>query len=548
MKNYQKILAAAMAALMMTSCADGNTDSSSVTEASADNTVVTESTAAPESTANAAIDNYLTKADSVPLLSIQTVNQNADVMDFVTKPVNDYVSSQIATWTPGYIKPPAPYYEACTVTLTDTDGSVLTNNQTAKVKVRGNWTTNYAKKPLRIKFDTKQNLLGMNNGGEMKNWILLAEYKDGSMLRNKTALAIADELFGSDGLYCADSQFVEVEINGQYWGMYLLTEQQQVNPDRVNITEPPVDYQGTDIGYFLEFDGYYSNEDSQHSFYVDYADNAPLVPFDGNEGSGKTMTCLPEKSSDRKKNIGISIKSDIYSQEQHDFIANYVNNVYKIMYAAAYEDKALVFDAEFRSISETAEITPQEAVDRVVDLASLADTYIISELTCDADIYWSSFFMDADFGAAGSKKLRFEAPWDFDSAMGNKDRCADGKGFYAANIVPDVNGNEYETINPWLAVLMNEEWFREIIREKWSAFYDSGAFDRAYEMIDNDKTQLSKAFERNYLRWNNLVNNSEFSNELSKEAAACRTHEQAADYLNEWLHNRVAFLNGYWHK
>ena len=148
MKSYQKILAAAMAALMMTSCSDNNGSSGSDTDTS----IVT------ETTVNTPIGDYMTNADCVPLLSINTVSQSENVLDFVTKPVNDYVSSQIATWTPGYKKPPAPYYEACTVTLTDTNGSVLTNNQTANVKVRGNWTTNYAKKPLRIKFDTKQNL------------------------------------------------------------------------------------------------------------------------------------------------------------------------------------------------------------------------------------------------------------------------------------------------------------------------------------------------------------------------------------------------------
>ena len=302
MKNYQKILAAAMAALMMTSCSDNNGSSGSDTDTS----IVT------ESTANAPIGDYMTNADCVPLLSINTVSQSENVLDFVTKPVNDYVSSQIATWTPGYksrllpITKPAPSLHRHRRLCADkqSDG-----------KCQSPWKLDHKlrKKPLRIKFDTKQNLLGMNDGGEMRNWFLLAEYKDGSMLRNKTALSIASELYGSSGLYCADSRFVEVEINGQYWGMYLLTEQQQVNPDRVNITEPAVDYQGTDIGYFLEFDGYYSNEDTLHSFYVNYADNAPLVPFDGsNDGGGKTITCLPEKAGDRKKNIGISIKSDIY--------------------------------------------------------------------------------------------------------------------------------------------------------------------------------------------------------------------------------------------
>ena len=101
---------------------------------------------------------------------------------------------------------------------------------------------------------------------------------------------------------------------------------------------------------------------------------------------------------DAKKPVGISIKSDIYSQEQHDFIEGFVNNVFRIMYEAAYHDRAFVFDDAYGSIHETDTITPRQAVESVVDVQSLVDMYIISELTCDADIYWSSFFMDARRG------------------------------------------------------------------------------------------------------------------------------------------------------
>ena len=185
----------------------------------------------------------------MPLLSIETKNQDPDVMDFVTKPVNRFVAESIASWTPGYTVPEEPYYEDCTITLTDTDSTVLFNDVNAQVKVRGNWTTSYDKKPLRIKFEQKQNILGLNNGAEMKNWLLLAEYKDASMLRNKAALSIARELLKEDGLYAADAELVEVEINNQYWGVYLLIEQQQVNPSRINITEPAPNYTGTDIAF-----------------------------------------------------------------------------------------------------------------------------------------------------------------------------------------------------------------------------------------------------------------------------------------------------------
>jgi len=421
------------AALLAGCAAEGSSDNSSDTINETTNVTDTSAEATTIQDDKADTD---TISENLPVLSIETVDQSPDVMDFVYLPVSEHVSEAIASWTPGYDMPPAPYYEDCSVTLTSPDGSLLIPPSEAKVKVRGNWTTNYPKKPLRIKFSEKQEIPGLNEGNSFKNWVLLAEYKDGSMLRNKAALYAAREILGADGYYAADSDLVQVVINGEYMGLYLLTEMQQTAKGRVDINEPERDYTGTDIGYFLEYDGYFLNEDELHRFPLDLADNAPLTPYDGKGGSGITVQCLPESDYDDKNAAGITIKSDIYSQEQHDFIADRINNTYRIMYEAAYNHKAYVFGEDQRSISETSEITPRQAVENVVDVKSLVDMYIISELTCDADIYWSSFYMDIDMSAEGSGKLRFEAPWDFDSAMGNRDRCIDGQGFYASNISP----------------------------------------------------------------------------------------------------------------
>lgn len=235
-------------------------------------------------------------------------------MSFVTKPISRYVAESMASWTPGFKVPAEPYYEACSITLTDKDNSVLIDCADADVKVRGNRTTAYDKKPLRIKFSEKQNMLGLNDGNEFKNRLLLAEYKDFSMLRNKTAFQLADELLGKDGYYTADSEFVEVRINGEYRGVYLLTEQQQIGKGRIDINEPEKDYTGSDIGYLLEYDGYYNNEEPLYSFRVNYHHNAPLTPYDGKGGSGKTA--LP--FSNGKNDVGFTIKNDIYSKEQHE--------------------------------------------------------------------------------------------------------------------------------------------------------------------------------------------------------------------------------------
>lgn len=484
----------------------------------------------------------------LPVLAIETKHRDAGATDFVTEPVASFVAESL--FSPESM-PPAPYYEECTVTLKSGDGKQLLKPCDAQVKVRGNWSSRYPKKSLRIKFDKKRNLLGLNDGAEQKNWVLLAEYKDISMLRDKAALSLSREILGADGLYAADADFVRVTINGEYWGVYLLADMQQVSPHRVNITEPKEGYTGTDIGYFLEYDGYYVYEDPLESFPLDFAGNAPLRIYDGNPDCQITCCPLPVSEADPKEPVGITIKSDIYSQEQHDFIENFINQTYRILYEAAYHQKAFVFDDAYREISETDALTPRQAVESVVDIQSLVDMYIISELTCDADLYWSSFFMDVDFGPGGDRKLRFEAPWDFDSAMGNRDRCLDGTGFYACNLIPDVKGGpeqggEYFTVNPWLTVLAYEDWYQDLIRETWARIRESGALERACALITEDSAALQREFKKNYKKWDNIRQNKLFAYELSEPARDCRTEAEAAAFLLRWLTARIDFLDSCW--
>lgn len=528
MRNKYKAVLVLALSLMLCSCAD--------------RTPVIENTDNGEAGAN--ISEVSDSEHVMPVLSVVTADGDNK---FATDPVDGYVSQMISTWTPGYKIPPEPYSVDCTVTLSDEKENVIFDSAAGTIKVRGNWTTNYDKKPFRLEFAEKQSMPGMNGENTFKNWILLSEYKDASMLRNKSALELSDAILGEDGLYASDAEFVEVYLNNEYWGVYLLAETQQINKNRVNITKAEKDYKGTDIGYLLEFDGLFFNEKPLQQFHVDYHDNAGLKPF-GEKESSRLISCLPKNSNDDVKDIGFSVKNKLYSQEQHDFIASYVNGVYNIMYEAAYNKKAFVFNDKFTEIVSTDKITPEEAVRNVVDIDSLADMYIISELTCDADLYWSSFYMTADFGENGNKKLTFQAPWDFDSAMGNKSRCPDGKGFYASGIIPDVNAMEYETINPWLAVLSYEDWYQDAVKEKWTALYDKGVFSNVIGMIDSDTAKYSSAFERNIKKWGISTKDDSVLTELSKEAAGCTTQGEASAVLKEWLGNRVEFMNSYWHK
>lgn len=102
-----------------------------------------------------------------------------------------------------------------------------------QIKGRGNSTWNQPKKPYRLKFDKKANVFGM---GKNKHWVLLANYLDTSLLRNK----IAYDLSGAMGSTYISSVHVDLVINGSKRGNYQLGEHIRVDDDRV----PVFDWEG----------------------------------------------------------------------------------------------------------------------------------------------------------------------------------------------------------------------------------------------------------------------------------------------------------------
>jgi hypothetical protein len=94
---------------------------------------------------------------------------------------------------------------------------------------------------------------------------------------------------------------------------------------------------------------------------------------------------------------------------------------------------------------------------------------------------------------------------------------------------------------------MHEDWYMDIIKQKWTESYDSGTYERAFEMIEKDTSQYSEAFERNYKRWNNIIDKSAFEQELTEKSKAVKTHDEASKLLLQWLKTRVEFLNSKFH-
>eukprot|EP00833_Pecoramyces_ruminatium_P013582 jgi/Orpsp1_1/1187614/evm.model.d7180000059049.1 len=371
--------------------------------------------------------------NSLPVISIVSSSGTTDFYDIPANKIA-YIYISVTEY------PPKPYYEECSITLTDADGTKIFENVKADVKVRGNFTSKFPKKPLLIKFEKSTNLLGMNNNQKYKNWVLLSGFKDYSMVRDKSMLDISRAILTPDGYYSTDTRYVELYLNGEYKGLYVLSEQQQVEPGRINVSKVKNNYEGTDICYFIEYDGYAFTEEPLYKFTPDMHNRDLLRVYDGNGGQLEVYPTTPEGFGGIKRGSTeekYTIHNDIYSEAQRDFIKSYLDNVYNILYEAAYNNKTFVFNDDFTEIRETSDLTPQQAVEKVIDVQSLVDVYIVNEIACDADVAFSSFFMDVDFGIKdkSSIKLRFEAPWDFDSGLGFKEYCVNGQGFHAANVI-----------------------------------------------------------------------------------------------------------------
>lgn len=118
-------------------------------------------------------------------------------------------------------------YVNAEITLAESDGSIISDS--GSFKVRGNSTAKAEKKPYKIQFDSRQNMLEM---GSYKKWLLLANCFDPTMMRNHMIFDFARQL-GFD--YVPQDAYVELWLDGVYKGCYELTEPIEVKEGRLDI-------------------------------------------------------------------------------------------------------------------------------------------------------------------------------------------------------------------------------------------------------------------------------------------------------------------------
>ena len=194
----------------------------------------------------------------------------------------------------------------------------------AGIRGRGNSTWEwYDKKPYRIKLDKKQKLLGMDKA---KSWVLLANYRDVTDMMNTYVF----ELGRMMGLpYTNHSRYVELLMNGDYMGVYQLTEQVQQGENRVEVSKERGILLSLDVD-----DGPQGGSASECSFWtegyampaaVKYPDEEDLTP--ARRDSIKAVFAILENAIKRKDYVAAAELMDMESLARYLIIQELVYNV-----------------------------------------------------------------------------------------------------------------------------------------------------------------------------------------------------------------------------
>ena len=306
-----------------------------------------------------------------------------------------------------------------------------------EIRGRGNSTWQMPKKPYRMKFDEKEPILGF---GATKNWVLLANYADKTLLRNYAAFEMGHLVM--DG-FTPRTRFVEVYLNGQYEGVYHLTDQIRVEEDRVDIDELDGDEVADDIitgGYLLEID---ERLDEDRWFYSEVL----KLPFTFKS---------PEDPNDG----------------QFDYITSYIGR--------------------FESIINDPQIGERSAeYEALIDVASFVNFYLVSEVTKNNDTGGN---LSVYAHKPRNGKLTMGPLWDFDIAMGNIN--------YNGNDNPE--GWWIKTNNKWYVRLFNDPKFTAAVKARWQEVLPILRTTIMEKIDEAAFGTLHVAQQRNFQRWDIL--------------------------------------------
>ncbi len=456
-------------------------------------------------------------------------------------------------------------------------------NGTAEIKLRGNSTAGLAKRPFKVKLESKTDIFGF---GKSKHWVLLANAIDVSFLRNKLLQGLAGDL----GLDNMESEFISLVYNGEYQGVYELSEHVRIGNTRVNIfdwedlaedgakaiakslrdsgviTEAEYDTVKDELEDELASD-YTWVDSSTHSFtssylkklgktssftmtdYIDFstvpeATGGALLEMDfwyeiqeRKQPNLKTAYAMPiytntPDSTEVKFDSLVSyldkyVQAMEYSLHSTDFVFKNGDKHYEVADQGWYDGNKRV-GVTYNEVSFTANEYNGWHYTDFLDIDSAINNMLVCEVSLNWDSMKNSFFMYKDIEG----KMIFGPVWDFDWAWGN-------------SMGQDTNAPEtWQTTNEWFAneqYYQTVQWNRLLIRDP---YFIVKLYERYHEVRDKYIAPLVNTSVQQMSLANmkaGLANDARWGTAFS--ATAGQNYTEQVNYIQTFLNRRLTWLD-----
>ena len=372
------------------------------------------------------------------------------------------------------------------VYIVSEEGKKLLATEKTGVRGRGNASWNFPKKPYRLKFDEKQQLL--DAPAKAKKWTLINNYGDKTLMRNILAFELSRRFGLAYTPYCHP---VDVVLNGEYRGCYQLCDQIEVNKNRVNITEmEPEDVALPELsgGYLIEVDAYASTEASH---------------FYSTLGTPVTI-----KSPDDE---------DIVNAQTR-YITDYFNRMENAVFASNFAD-------------------PETGYRRYLDLDSFLKHFMVGEMSGNTDTYWS-VYMTKD---RESDKFFTGPVWDFDIAFDNDQRTYPIEA-HTDYIFASKGSVASEAMRRMVnRIVKEDDGARQRLLELWSEARNTKGIDETslLEYVDKTVELLNESQKLNFLRWNIL------SERVHENPQASGSYEGEVAIVKNFIRKRLPQMDGF---
>lgn len=329
------------------------------------------------------------------------------------------------------------------------------------IEQRGSSSAGFPKKSFGVEIQDKtgeDSSVALLDMPPQSDWVLSANFSDKSLLRN----AFAYQLSASLGWYAPRTRYVELVLNGEYQGVYLLTEKIKRDANRVDIARlRPTDVSGADVtgGYIIKIDKPTGND--AEGF------NSRYPGFNGSVS--RPIRFLYDYPN-----------ADVLAQPQRDYIKSFVDSFETVLFSERFD-------------------TPN-SYKKYVNLPSFIDFFIVNEWSKNIDGFRFSTYLTKPKVNRNRGRLIMGPVWDFDLAWRNADYCR-------AELVP---GWTYlvEEVCPsgltpaWWNKFRTDSEFETALRCRWKQVAEEiWPPSRRAQWIDSVSQLLQEAQVRNFTYW-----------------------------------------------